>query len=134
MLRLQYHFIPCPGRSRQHNRTVNGMFQLADVARPAIVEQMAARAGTQHHAGQPQPQSALLAKIARQQHHIIAALAQRRHKERENAQAMEQIGAKTPRQHLFTQVTVGRRQHPHIHAQATIVADALNIAILQHAK
>ncbi|EHC75873.1 hypothetical protein LTSEMON_3987, partial [Salmonella enterica subsp. enterica serovar Montevideo str. S5-403] len=36
MLRLQYHLIPCPGRSRQYNRTVNGMFQFPDVARPAI--------------------------------------------------------------------------------------------------
>ncbi len=26
MLRLEYHLIPCPGRSRQYNRTVNGMF------------------------------------------------------------------------------------------------------------
>lgn len=68
-------------------------------------------------------------KIARQQHHIIAALT-----------AAAQTGktlrrwnrsARNALQHLAAQVTVGRRQHPHVHAQATIVADALNIAILQ---
>ena len=45
---------------------------------------------------------------------------------------MIQVGAKAPLHHLLTQVAVGGRQHPHINPQAAIVADALNIAILQH--
>ncbi len=58
---LQYHLIPAR-RFRQYNRTVNGMFQLPDVARPAIVEQNGGARRGLSTTGQPQPQSALLAK------------------------------------------------------------------------
>ncbi len=47
---------------------------------------------------------------------------------------MVQIGAKAPFHHLLAQIAVRRRQHPHIDPQAAVIADALNIAILQHAQ
>ncbi len=134
MLRVDHHVIPQPRRPGQHHRPVNGMFQLAHVAWPAVTQQMRPRAGAKHHPGQPHPQPALFAEIARQQHHVFAPFAQRRHRKREDTQAVVQVGAEVPGQHLFTQIAVGGRQHPHIDPQAAVVAHALDIAILQNAQ
>ena len=134
MRRIEPHLVASLRRPRQHHRAMNRMFQLAHVARPRPAAQTCPRGIAQHHLRQPHPQSALFAEISRQQHHVIVAIAQRRHRERKHAQAVIEIGAKTAGNHLLAQIAVGGRQYPYINPQAAIVAHALDIAILQYAQ
>ena len=134
MARMNHHFIPRARRPRQHHRAVNRMLQLAHVARPAVAEQMRSRPRAKHHAGQPHFETALFAEITRQQHHVVSALTQRRHGQREHAQAMEQVGAELPGQHRFAQIPVGRSKDPHVHPQAAVIPHALDVAVLQYAQ
>ena len=75
MLRLQDHFITGLGGPRQHHRPMDSMLQLAHVARPGPLLQPVSRRLSQNDPRQPHPQAALLAEIARQQHHVTFPLA-----------------------------------------------------------
>ena len=73
-------------------------------------------------------------KISRQQQHVLAALAQRRHHQRINAEPVVKVRPKAPGPHLLRQVAVGGGNHPHINAVLAVRAQPLQLPALQHAQ
>ena len=121
-------------RQRLDRRTANQVFQLTHVARPVMTEQRLLRLRTQAQAAQPQAGAVLFEEVAGQQQHIATTLAQRRHRQRVNAQAVIQVGTKSSGTHLSRQVAVGGGDHPHVDAVFAIRTDPLQLPTLQHAQ
>ena len=80
-----------PGR--QNHRPLDEVLQLANVARPVVARQRLHR--LRRNAGDPPVHAprVLLHEIAHQQRDVLAPVAQRRHRHRENVQAVIQVGA-----------------------------------------
>ena len=70
-------------------------------------------------------------KVLGQQPDILAALPQRRHLDREHRQAVEQVLPQAPLRDDLRRVTVGRRDHPHVHADLLGAAHAAEASGLQ---
>ena len=64
----------------------------------------------------------------------LAALAQRRHVDREDLQAVEQVLAHLAVLHRLVRVAVGGGDHPHVDVDRLVAADAHHGAGLQHAQ
>jgi hypothetical protein len=69
-----------------------------------------------------------------EQRDVASALAQRGQRDRDDVEAVEQILAERPRRDLALQVPVGRRHEAHVDADRLDAADALELALLQHAQ
>src|SRR5262249_57336227 len=84
----------------------------------------------------------LLAEIAREaideerheQLEIARAVAQRRHHDREDVQAEEEIRAEAPLRDLLLEVAIRRGDHAHVDALGLRRADRLDLALLEHAQ
>jgi hypothetical protein len=72
--------------------------------------------------------------VVHQQRDVLAALAQRRHLDRQHAEPVVQVLAEARLGGPVAQVAVGRRDHAHIDAPGHRAADALELALLQHAQ
>ncbi|MCY1554335.1 hypothetical protein D9M68_909000 [compost metagenome] len=97
-------------------------------------EQRGAGFGRQAQVARAQPVLVFFQESTGQGQHITAPLAQRRHLQRIDREAVVEVGAKAPGRDLATQVAVGGRQHAHVHAQLPVTAGALQFAALQHAQ
>ncbi|MNF52882.1 hypothetical protein D3C84_342430 [compost metagenome] len=132
--RLEQHFAKALLGPRQHCGAVDGVLQLAHVARPGVALQQRQRGLAQRQAAQAQLAAATLAEEAAEQGDVLLSLAQRRHRDREHAEAMVEVGAELPGQHRALQVAVGGGEDAHVDLEAAVVADALQVAVLQHAQ
>ncbi len=121
-------------RQRLDRRPANQVFQFTHVARPIMTEQRLLRLRTQAQAAQPEPSAVLFEEVAGQQQHIATTFAQRRHRQRVNAQAVIQVGTKASGAHLSRQVAVGGGDHPHVDAVFAIRTNPLQLPTLQHAQ
>src|SRR5207248_11663810 len=65
---------------------------------------------------------------------VAAALAQRRHAQGDDAQAVEEVFAEAPGLHLAFEVAVGRGQDARVNDDGPGRADAANLALLQRAQ
>ena len=110
------------------------MLEFAHVARPAIVEERGLGLVVQAQAAQSQARSVFLEEVAGQQEDIAAALAQRRHAQGIDAEAMVEIGAEAPGTHFLGQVAVGGCDQAYVDAVLAIGADPLQLPALQHAE
>src|SRR5262249_7285426 len=62
------------------------------------------------------------------------ALAKRRHAQRKDIEAVEKIGAKSPRDRHLLEVAIRRRDDAHVDAQGARASDGLDLALLEDAK
>ncbi len=109
------------------------MLQFAHVARPGPLLQPVSRRLSQNDPRQPHPQAAARRNSPpAAPRHFPARVAART----DNRKTLSRWYRSAPSafHHLLAQIAVRRRQHPHIDPQAAVIADALNIAILQHAQ
>ena len=65
---------------------------------------------------------------------VLAPLAQRRHLDRNDVEAIEQILAKLAVGDQLAQVAVGGGNHAHVDALRALGAERLELALLQHAQ
>ena len=72
--------------------------------------------------------------VVRQRHDVVLALAQRRHLDRDDVEAVVQVLAELARLHHRRQVAVGRGDQPHVDAQRARAAQPLELVLLQHAQ
>src|SRR5437660_4826174 len=72
-------------------RPLDGILQLADVARPAVGQQDVARAAAQPGLAAPHLDAELAHEMAGQQQDVVAALAQRGQVDAEHGQAIEEV-------------------------------------------
>ena len=62
------------------------------------------------------------------------ALAQRRHDDADDVEAEAQVGAEPAGRDFLVEPAVGRRDDPHVDAARHVLADAPDLAVLQHAQ
>src|ERR1043166_3801659 len=90
--------------------TLNGIFQLAHIARPVIAGEHVNRRGRNAFDGLAMLTGVFVEKMLAQQEHIIAALAQRWHEDRKDIEAVIEILTKHPPGYRLLQVSVCGRQ------------------------
>ena len=75
-----------------------------------------------------------LHELARQDRDVLAALAQRRHVERDHVEPVVEILAEAARGDLLLEILVGRGDHAHVDLDRLGAADALEAVLLQDAQ
>ena len=76
----------------------------------------------------------LLEEVLHEQRDVLAALAQRRQLHRDHVQPVEEILAERAVGDHLREVAVGRGDDAHVDLDRVRVADALELALLQHAQ
>ena len=76
--------------------------------------------------------SILLQEMIDQQRDVFATLAQRRHRDRNHAQAVVQVFAESIFGHLLVEIAVGGRDHAHVDGNLGRAAHRPNAALLQY--
>src|SRR5436309_2792158 len=74
------------------------------------------------------------AVIVEKPHLVLAEVAQRRHAEREDRKAVIEVAAEATQADLFAEVAIGRRDDARAARAGLRLADALVLAILEHAQ
>ena len=122
-----------PGRLHRHG-ALDRMLQLAHVARP--------RRGLQRGEGFRRDRADLLAelgvevveKIERQRHDVLRPLAQRRHAQRHDVDAVEEVGAEAAGLRFRLERTVGGEDQAEVAGARAGSAQAHELSFLQHAQ
>ena len=110
------------------------VIELADVARPAVIEQGLHRALIEAGELLAVVPRVMLQEVRGERRNILAALAQRGHADLDGIEAEQQILAEAARRHFFVRIGVGRRQQAHVDAPRVRRSDPLEFAGLQHAQ
>ena len=118
---------------RQHDRPLDDVLELAQVARPGVPPQQIERLR-----GEPVhllvdlrlrfPQ-----EVVGEHRNVLTALPQRRQDHREGVEAVEEVFAELGGGQRLFEIAVGGRDHPDAHLAGDDVADRLHLARLQHA-
>ncbi|MNC67836.1 hypothetical protein D3C75_1183750 [compost metagenome] len=97
---------------------VNDVLQLADVARPRILDQLCLGIRAQLHRPVTQPVAVAANEMPRQGQDVTRPITQRVQLQGHHVQPVIQVLAKMPGIDGLLQLHVGRRQHPHIDRDA----------------
>ena len=73
-------------------------------------------------------------EVVHQQRDVLRPLAERRHGDREDVQAVPQVGPEAARVHLIVEFPVGGRDQAHVGLQRHVAPDALELAVLNGAQ
>ena len=116
----------------EHVDALQGVFQLADVARPGMGLQALERAGRELPPRRAEalghPPGEMLGQLAQ----VAVARPQGRHRERDHGQPVVEILAEAPRLDLGAQVAVGGGDHPHVDRHRILGAEGLDHPLLEH--
>ena len=117
----------------ERHRALDGVLELAHVARPGVAQKLVGRPGreavTLRPIAAPRPPGA-----AGEPQDVLAPLAQRRDAQLDDAQPVVEILPEAPRVHLRQQVAVGGRHHAHVHLAAPVLSHPPHLALLQRAQ
>ena len=116
----------------QDHGALDDVLQLPHIARPVIVHQRGYRFSWNVCDALVHGVCILLGKVPHQQGNVVASLAQRRHGEREDVQAVVEIRSERVLLDHGEQIAVRRRHHTGIRAQRARGAEALERVVLQH--
>ena len=119
---------------REHDGALDGVLELAHVAGPRRVHE--------HRHRLRRDAVDALARAARvppdevldEQRDVLAALAQRRHRDRDDVQPVEQILLELAFADQLPQVAVGRGDDAHVDLDRALGSQRLELALLQHAQ
>ena len=95
-------------------RMVNGVFQLANVAWPRIIEQLLHRVWSEVRTGVSETSSVDLQKVVNQRQNISGTFPQRRKRYRRHMEPVVEILAESPCRHCVIQFHVCRRNQSYI--------------------
>jgi hypothetical protein len=110
------------------------VFQLAHVAGKIQALQVFERRLGQALGFAAQLLRAFLQEMLGQQRNVVAPLAQRRQAQADHVEAVEQVFAEQALLDPAFQVLVGGGDHPHIGLDRLVAADAVEVAVGQHAQ
>ena len=108
--------------------------QLADVAGPAERVEEIERVGAQSHARLAQALARLAQEKRAQVRDLLAPIAQRRHVDADDAQAVEQILAELAVGDALLEIGVGRGHDADVDARGTRLADRQDFPLLEEAQ
>ena len=89
------------------------------------------RLGVEPGEGAPQDPGVLLQEGGRQERDVLAPLAQRRQRHREDVEPVEEVLAEPPGRHLGLEVAVGGGDDADVHRQRHVLADPADLLLLQ---
>ncbi len=120
-----------------HQRLEDHVAQLADVARPRVRAQRRQRGRRRALDLVPRRRVRLLAveslrKVGHQRRQVCDPLAQRRHPDRHDRQALVKVGAEAAVGAERTEIAVGGGQDPEVDDVRRVLADAADHPVLQH--
>src|SRR5262249_18390077 len=107
--------------------------ELAHVPGPGIVLQEPQRALAD--AGRVVPRACeATQEVGDEKRDVLPALAERRHRDLDHADAVEEVAAEPPEPDLLLEIAVRRRDEADVDLAPAVGADALHHAVLQHAQ
>ena len=118
----------------QQHRALDGVLQLADVAGPVVAHQQLQRVGRQAVDAASSARRRSGAGRTSPARDVVLALAQRRHVDRDDVEAVVEVLAELPVGDHLRQVAVGRRDDADVGAQRAGAAEALELVLLQDAQ
>jgi GNAT superfamily N-acetyltransferase len=121
-----------PGRENRH--PLDNIAQLTDVARPVMTLEHGEDVGVEVSGSKVVAGAELGEEVGGQLAHVVEPLAQRRHADWHDAQAVEEILAEPALGDQRVEAAIGRRHDSHRHADGLLAADALELAVLQDAQ
>src|SRR5689334_6617136 len=118
---------------RKHGRALDGVFELAHVARPLLLFEPGDRVGAE---GERPAKSLRQARgeVPREWGDVVFALAQGRQRDDHDIDTIEQVFPKSAGAHFRLEVTRGGDEHARIDAAGLLVSDPADLALLQHAQ
>src|SRR5205814_149281 len=105
--------------------------ELAHVARPGVAEQAVRQLGCQLRWRPARARRREREKVAREEQHVAAALAERRQPEPDRGEAKVEVGSKRPLRHAALERAMGGGDHAHVHAPRPRVSDPSGLALLE---
>ena len=114
-------------------RPLHDVGQLARVARPVVLQQLAFRVGRETQGRLPAARAGLNG-AARQRQNVAAPLAQRRQPQRHHVEPVVEIGAEARGANFLGQIAVRGRDQPHVEADRAGAAQPFDFALLQDAQ
>ena len=72
--------------------------------------------------------------VIQQLRDVLAPLAQRRHVDADHVQPVQQVLAELALAHALVEILVSRRDHAHVDAHRDLSADAIELALREHAQ
>ena len=119
----------------ERERALDDVFELADVAGPGVGHQPPQRVLRHRHMTRRHLLGAeLLEEVLHQQRNVVAPLAQRGQLHRDHVEAIEEILAERALGDHLREIGVGRGDDADVDLDGVRVADALELALLQHAQ
>ena len=119
---------------RHHDRALDRVAQLAHVARPGIGVEGLPRLGVEAL----ELLAVLLGELAQEGHgeqgDVVAPLAQGRHVDVDDVEPVVEVLAEGSLADLLLEVAVGRGDDAHVDLDRLLAADALELALLEHAQ
>ena len=113
---------------------LDGVLQLADVARPVVRDEARARLRREPRHAALELRGVFRDEVAGEQRDVFAPLAQGGQLEGDDVEAVVQVLTKGPGLDGLLQVPVRRRDDAHVNADGARAADALELALLQDAQ
>ena len=122
------------GAGREHDRALDGVLELAHVARPVGRLQRLEHAGLHAVDALAGALRVLRDEVIDEHRDVLAPLAQRRNVDRDDVQPVVEILLEPAVGDHLPQVAVGRGDHPHVDLLRALGAERLELALLQHAQ
>src|SRR4051812_596732 len=119
---------------RHQHGALHRVIELADVARPAVIEQELHRTGVEAREVLAVSLRMLLEEVTREQRHVFAALAHGRKVDLDRVQTEQQVLPESPSRHFLVEVGIGGREDPDVHATRPRRSDTLEFTRLEHAQ
>jgi hypothetical protein len=118
--------------ARKNHGPLDDVLQLADVAGPRQPGERVEHGGGDHPDVLAVAPREALDEVPREQRDVLPPVPQRRNGDREDVQAIVQVGAKLAPLHHLPDVLVGGRDHPHVHGGRPPAApEPLDLLVLQ---
>ena len=116
------------------HRRLDRVLQLADVARPGVLQQRLHRLGVDLGDRRGAHRRELFEEVHRQQRDVLGPVAERRQVDPDHVQAVEEVGAEPAHLDLVLQPLVARGDDPDVDLDRLGPADPLERARLEHAE
>ena len=115
-------------------RAFDGVAQLADVARPRVVDQHLGGRRRELRDVAPRLTCEGRQEAARERQDVLAAVAQRGHPYLDDVEPIKEILAELPGAHRRLEVAVGRGDHADVGVAGPVLADALEVVVLKESQ
>ncbi len=122
------------GAFAEHDGALDRVLERAHVARPAMRHDLRARLSVKPSTAFVILVGEFAQEVVREDDHVSAAHAKRRHLDVHDVEAIVEVFAEASFAHVFGEIAVGRRDHAHVDLIGLVAADALERALLEHAK